>query len=58
MRDKIHYKHEINLRNIIKTCNEHHHIQQVAFSVHHNALTQICFTCNAVRTTIPKGDIE
>jgi len=36
----------------IKTCQEKGHIHQVAFSTYHHALTQICFTCNMVRTTL------
>ena len=36
----------------IKDCQLHKHIQQVAYSTYHNALTQICFTCNKVRTSL------
>lgn len=40
------------LRNITKICQENNHIQQVAYSTYENALTQICFTCRKVRTTL------
>jgi len=35
----------------IKEC-EGKHIQQVAYSSYHDALTQICFGCNKVRTNL------
>ncbi|MCP3686643.1 MAG: hypothetical protein GY861_28730 [bacterium] len=35
----------------IKTC-EGKHEQQVAYSSYHDALTQICFGCNKVRTNL------
>ncbi len=41
----------------INRCQEKKHIQQVAFSTYHHALTQICFTCNKVRTSIKPGDL-
>jgi len=37
----------------IKDC-EGKHIQQVAYSSYHNALTQTCFGCNKVRTNLKK----
>lgn len=40
------------VKGCIKTCQEKGHIQQVAFSTYHSALTQICFTCNMVRTSL------
>jgi hypothetical protein len=40
------------LRLAINECQDENHIQQVAFSTYHDALTQVCFTCAAVRTTI------
>ncbi len=39
----------------IKSC-EGRHIQQVAYSSYHDALTQICFICEQVRTSL--GDKE
>lgn len=35
----------------IKECEEERHIQQVAYSSHLDALTQICFSCGKVRST-------
>ena len=40
------------LRSSINECETENHIQQVAFSTYHDALTQVCFTCGKVRTTI------
>ena len=40
------------VRNAIKNCQEKNHIQQVAYSTYHDALTQICFTCRKIRTNI------
>jgi hypothetical protein len=36
----------------IKKCNSLGHFQQVAYSVHGDGLTQICFVCEKVRTSI------
>ena len=44
------------MRDIIRYCKSQDHKQQVAFSVHHDALTQVCFTCEYIRTTI--GDLN
>ena len=41
----------------IKDC-EGKHIQQVAFSTYHKALTQICFGCGKVRTMLKEGDLK
>lgn len=49
---------EKTLRECIKRCQERKHIQQVAFSTFHNALTQICFTCGNVRTSINKDEVN
>ena len=37
--------------NHIANC-EGHHVQQVAYSSYMGALTQICFTCQKIRSTI------
>ena len=47
---------EEEVRNIIKDC-EGDHVQQVVFSTYHNAITQICFSCDVVRTTMPEKDV-
>jgi len=41
----------------IKNC-EGEHIQQVAYSSYHDALTQICFGCKKIRTSLKKGDLK
>jgi len=50
--------HKDDVEEYIQDCQENNHIQQVAFSTYHNALTQICFTCNWVRTSIKEGDLK
>ena len=47
---------KINVENNIEKC-EGKHIQQVVYSTYHKALTQICFTCDCVRTSLKKGDL-
>ncbi len=39
------------VRNHIKQC-EGKHKQQVCYSTYHDALTQVCFGCNKVRTNL------
>lgn len=41
----------------IKDCQKQNHIQQVVFSTYHHALTQICFTCDYVRTSLKEEDL-
>ena len=45
------------VRNFINTCQGLCHVQQVAYSTYHDALTQICYTCKTIRTTLLKSDI-
>ena len=40
------------LKKLIQDCQKENHVQQVAFSTYHNALTQICFTCEKIRTSL------
>jgi len=47
----IYMKTQEELRNQIKQC-EGKHRQQVVYSTYHDALTQICYDCKKVRTTI------
>ena len=53
---KVEYEEEIYLRNCIKTCEKKKHLQQVCFSTFHNCLTQVCFTCNVCRTSLPESE--
>lgn len=39
------------VRKHIQNC-EGKHVQQVAYSTFHDALTQICFVCKKIRTNI------
>ena len=41
----------------IKKC-EGRHVQQIAYSSYHDALTQICFGCGVVRTSLNKEFTE
>ncbi|MFW6129983.1 MAG: hypothetical protein ACOC56_02290 [Atribacterota bacterium] len=45
------------VRSHIACCQENNHIQQVAFSTYHNALTQVCFTCKVILTSMRKEDL-
>lgn len=38
------------VRFAIQTCQSLGHVQQVAYSTYHDALTQVCWTERAVRT--------
>ncbi len=59
MKFECEFIHEDDLRGFaIPQCQEKNHIQQVAFSTYHNALTQICFTCQKIRTSIIKDEID
>jgi hypothetical protein len=51
------YETEGYLRGCIRSCQQKGHIQQVAFSTFHDALTQVCFSCEAVRTSINRTEV-
>lgn len=53
---KIEFVDEKYIKKAIKKC-EGKHIQQVAYSSYHDALTQICFGCDKVRTSMKKEDV-
>jgi hypothetical protein len=42
-----------DVRKQIKKC-EGHHVQQAIYSTFHDALTQVCFGCLKVRSTIKR----
>ena len=42
----------------IRDCQRDKHIQQVAYSTYHDALTQVCFTCEKIRTSINQEEIK
>ena len=52
------FAEEQYIRNCIRTCQEKKHIQQVALSTYHDAITQICFGCNECRTSISREEIR
>jgi len=57
---KLEFEHCISqseVRKHIKHC-EGKHIQQVVYSTYHDALTQICFGCRKVRSTIKEEDLK
>jgi hypothetical protein len=47
-----HYETSVYLRQKIRRCSDKDHVQQVAYSTHHDGITQICFTCEEVNTSI------
>jgi len=51
----VHYNNQDFIKQCIKDC-EGKHIQQVAYSSYHDALTQICFGCKKIRTSLKKKD--
>jgi len=44
------------VKNWIKDC-EGNHIQQIAYSSYHDALTQVCFNCKKVRTSLKENEL-
>lgn len=52
------YKHvskQEDVRTHIRFC-EGKHTQQAIYSTFHDALTQVCYGCRAIRSTIPQED--
>ncbi len=45
------------VKNYIKSC-EGKCIQQVVYSSYHDALTQVCFTCKRIRTSLKKEEVK
>lgn len=54
----INYVDYDDVESQIYHCESKKHIQQVAYSTYHKALTQICFTCMKVRTSLNPEDIK
>ncbi len=50
------YHDESWLRGNIRDCQNALHIHQVSFSTYHDCLTQVCFTCKRVRTSMEKEE--
>jgi len=53
---KIVYTDKGSIEHHIECC-EGKHIQQVIYSTYHKALTQICFGCGVVRTSLTKEEL-
>ena len=45
------------VENWIELC-EGKHVQQVAYSTYHKALTQICYGCKTIRTSLKEKDVK
>ena len=52
----VHRYTEPQIKKHIKECAALGHFQQVSYSVHKSCLTQICFGCQKVRTSL-KGKL-
>ena len=44
------------VEDMIQSCQRKGHVQQVAFSTYHHALTQVCFTCDLINTSMKEED--
>ena len=53
-----HYLGLEDVREMIQLCSDKNHVQQVAYSTYHDALTQICFSCEHVVTSMDREDLE
>ncbi len=51
------FMNKVNVENNIKNC-EGKHIQQVVYSTYHEALTQICFGCKKIRTSLKEEELK
>ena len=51
------YKTQEEVKQHIKLC-EGKHVQQIAYSSYHDALTQVCFGCDKVRTNLKLTEKE
>ena len=51
------YPLQSQIKGAIKEC-ENKHVQQVAYSSYHNTLTQICFGCKKIRTSLDEFDVN
>lgn len=51
------YKNQEEVRGQIQNC-EGYHAQQVAYSSFHDALTQVCFGCRAIRTNLKIEEVK
>lgn len=45
------------IKKLIKECEGRKHVQQVAYSSYHDALTQVCFGCKRIRTSMREAHL-
>ena len=45
------------VKSHIRSC-EGEHLQQIAYSSYHDALTQICFNCKEIRTSLKEDEVK
>ena len=45
------------VKGAIREC-EGNHVQQISYSSYHDALTQICFGCKKIRTSLKKDVVS
>ena len=51
------FYNETFIKQCIKDC-EGKHIQQIVYSSYHDALTQICFSCKKIRTSLKEKELS
>ena len=51
------FENQEKVKEHIKNC-EGKHVQQIAYSSYHDALTQVCFTCKKIRTSLKEEDLK
>ena len=54
---QVEHLHKGAVESHIEGC-EGEHIQQVIYSTYHKALTQICFGCKKIRTSLSEEDLK
>ena len=57
MKLEVEHLHKGVVEICIEGC-EGKHIQQVIYSTYHKALTQICFGCKKIRTSLKEEDLK
>ena len=56
MEMRVEFVDEKYIKKKIKKC-EGNHVQQIAYSSYHDALTQVCFGCKKIRTSLKQVDV-
>ena len=55
---KVIFDQEKQVRDGIRFCQKEGHVQQVAYSTYHDAITQICFSCRIIYTSLDEEDLK